>query len=126
MPLVVVFLVTAISILIFRHTLAAYGFSWEVLSGGNLFLYVITVVSLHLLSKGMGAENTAAFMRNAYSGIMLKLFACAGAAFIYILTAGKDINKPALFACMGLYIVYTWIEMKVVLKQNTSRQNDKN
>lgn len=125
MPLVVVFLITAILILIFRNALEQLGFSWEVLSGGNLFLYIITVISLHLLVKGMDAQNTAAFMRNAYSGIMLKLFACAGAAFIYILVAGKEINKPALFGCMGLYIIYTYIEISTILKQNSVKRNGK-
>ena len=63
------------------------------------------------------------FLRKAYSGILLKLFACAAAAFIYILAAGDNLNKSALFICMGLYLVYTFIEIRVILKQSQHKKN---
>lgn len=122
LPLVVLFLIAGILVLVFRESLENKGVDWQVVSGGNLFLYLVTVVSVHMLNKGMVAKNTAAFLRNAYTGIMIKLFACAGAAFIYILAAGKNLNKPALFCCMGLYLLYSFIEFRMILKQaNTSR-----
>ena len=122
-PLVIIFLIIGGLILVFRDSLEQHGFDWQVLSGGNLFVYLVTVVSMHLLSKGLHAQNTQVFMRNAYSGIMVKLFACAAAAFIYIFVSGKNINKPALFACMGLYLVYTFVELKVILKQSNAKKN---
>ncbi|MBD0293586.1 MAG: hypothetical protein ICV84_00060, partial [Flavisolibacter sp.] len=45
------------------------------------------------------------------------------AAFIYIATFRKDLNKPALCTLMGLYLVYTFIEVSLLtktLKQNTN------
>lgn len=125
-PLVVVFLIIGALILVFRTSLSQYGVDWQVLSGGNIFVYAITMISMHLLTKGMTAETTPAFLRNAYGGIMFKLFACAGAAFIYILASGKNLNKPALFASMLLYIVYTFIELSVIMKQSNARKNVKN
>jgi hypothetical protein len=125
-PLVIVFLISAALILVFRDTLTLHGFDWQVLSGGNLFIYVITVVSMHLLSKGLSAANTNAFLRNAYGGIMFKLFGCAAAAFIYILASGKNINRPSLFACMFLYLIYTFIELSVIMKQSNAKKNVKN
>ncbi len=125
-PLVIVFLVSGMLILIFRNTLNGVGFDWQVLSGGNLFVYLITVVSMHLLSKGLTASNTHAFLRNAYSGIMLKMFTCAAAVFIYVVVAGKSFNKQSLFACMGLYLIYTYLEFAGILKQSKERKNGKN
>jgi hypothetical protein len=125
-PLVIIFLIVGILIFIFRDLLEQHGFSWQVLSGGNLFIYLVTVISMHLLSKGLHAENTQLFIRNAYGGIMIKLFASAAAAFIYILAAGKNLNKPALFACMGLYLLYTLVELSVIMKQSNARKNVKN
>lgn len=122
-PLVIAFLVIGALILIFRHQLQARGVDWEVLSGGNLFIYVITIVSMHLLNKGMNAEHTQAFLRHAYSGILLKLFACAIAAFIYIAASGDNFNKKALLISMILYLVYSFIEMRVVLKQSKGNKN---
>lgn len=122
-PLVIVFLSTAVLILVFRNSLTAAGFDWQVLSGGNLFIYLVTVVSMHLLNKGLQAPNTPTFLHNAYSGIMLKMFACALAVFIYVFIAGKSFNKASLFACMGLYIVYTYLEFSGIMKQHKERKN---
>jgi len=125
-PLVFVFLIIGALVLVFRNFLAQHGFDWQLLSGGNLFLYIITVVSMHMLTKGLRATNTHAFLRNAYTGVLIKLFACAGAAFIYILASGKNLNKPALFACMGLYLVYSFVEMSVLMKQSNRKKNVEN
>jgi hypothetical protein len=125
-PLVIIFLVIGAAIFILRNTLQQQGIDWQVVMGGNVFIYVITIISIHLLSKGLHADNTNAFLRNAYSGILLKLMACAGAAFIYILASGDRLNKPGLFVCMGLYLVYSFVEMSVIMKQSNHRKNVKN
>lgn len=122
-PLVILFLVIAVAILIFRNFLQSNGIDWQVVSGGNLIIYIITIVSLHLLSKGLMAENTPKFLGNAFGGILLKLMACAIAAFIYIFIARKDINKAGLFVCMGLYLVYSFVEMKIIMKQSKEINN---
>jgi hypothetical protein len=124
-PLVIVFIITAGLIFIFRGFLETRGFDWLVLSGGNLFVYLVTAVSMHMLSRGLNAPETNAFLRNAYGGIMVKLFACAGAAFIYILLSGKNLNKPALFACMFLYLVYTFVELSLIMKYSNAKKNGK-
>lgn len=125
-PLVIVFLITAALIFILRQFLEAHGFDWQVLSGGNLFIFLVTAVSMHMLGKGLNATETNSFLRNAYGGILVKLFACAGAAFVYILVAGKNLNKPALFASMFLYLVYTFAELSVIMKQSNAKKNVKN
>lgn len=125
-PLVTVFFITAALIFIFRQFLELHGFDLQVLNGGNLFVFLVTAVSMYMLTKGLHAPNTNAFLRNAYGGILVKLFASAGAAFIYILVAGKNLNKPALFASMFLYLVYTFAELSVVIKQSNAKKNVKN
>jgi hypothetical protein len=42
-PLVVVFLVFGSLILVLREYLALHGYNWQVLSGGNLFIYLIPI-----------------------------------------------------------------------------------
>ncbi|MDQ6814419.1 MAG: hypothetical protein M3040_11825 [Bacteroidota bacterium] len=123
LPLVIIFLVIGGLILIFRNLLRVHGCDWQVLSGANVFIYLVTVVSMQLLSKGLDAEKTQVFLRNAYSGVMVKLFACAAAAFIYILISGKNLNKPALFGSMGLYLVYTFAELSIIMKKSNAKKN---
>jgi len=104
--------------LICRNFLQANGVDWQVVSGGNLLIYLITIASLHLLTKGLTAPNTPRFLGNAFGGILLKLMVCAIAAFIYIFMVRKAVNKPALFICMGLYLVYSFVEMRIILKHS--------
>ena len=125
-PLVIAFLVFGAMILIFREDLVLHSYDWQVLSGGNLFIYLITVVSMHMLSKGLHAANTNAFLRNAYGGILFKLFGCAAAAFIYILASGNNLSKRSLITCMFLYLVYTFIELYIIMKQSNAKKNVKN
>lgn len=125
-PLVIVFIITAALIFIFRQFLELHGFDWQVLSGGNIFIYIVTALSMHLLGKGMNAADTHAFLRNAYSAVLMKLFAFAAAAFMYILLSGKNLNKPALFASMALYLIYTFVELSVIMKHSNAKKNVKN
>ena len=54
---------------------------------------------------------------------MIKFFICAIAAFVYIMAAKKNVNKPGLFICMGLYIVYTSLEISSVMKLLKQKKN---
>lgn len=93
-----------------------------VLIGGNLLLFAITFMSFVLALRGLKSPNPHHFTRAVFSSIILKLFICMIAAFIYISTYQSNLNKPALFGCMGLYLVYTFLEVSIlmkVLKSNT-------
>jgi hypothetical protein len=126
MPLVFVFLAIGSVVLIFRKFLDHNGIDWEVVSGGNLVIYLITIVSLHMLTKGLDAVSTHAFLRSAYSGILLKLVTCAVAAFIYIAIAKQKVNKPSIFIMMALYLLYTFVEMRIVMKHSKRKPNVEN
>lgn len=123
-PLVTIFLVTAGLILVFRNILQQHGFDWHVMSGGNLLIYAVTVLSMHFLSKGLTASTTAGFLQHTYSSILLKLFVVAIAAFIYLYTAKGHISKRALLACMALYILYTFVERRIILKHSKEKKNE--
>jgi len=123
LPLVFVFLALGATILLLRNNLEEKGVDWQVLTGGNLVVYIITIISMQLITKGLNAKSTHAFLRNAYSGILVKLLACAAAAFIYILVAGKNLNKPALFICKGFYLVYSAVEMSLIMKLSKQNKN---
>ena len=122
-PAIIIFILLTALFISAKNFLIKKGFDQDVLIMGNLFLFFITALSFWLMSNGLKAKNTAAFLRGVYSGIMLKLFGCMVAAFIYIMTFKKNVNKPALFFCMGLYIVYTFIEVKALMKLSSAKKN---
>ena len=95
----------------------------NVLIAGNILLFVITIISFLLAQKGIKNANAHAFIRSIIGGIMIKLFVAIIAAFIYISIFKKEINKPALFTCMVLYLVYTFLEVSLLnrlLKQKAN------
>ena len=90
---------------------------YRVLIGGNGLLFVIGMVSLKMNTGALNHQNTQGFLKLVYGAFLLKFFVLAVAAFIYIAIFKKAINKPGLFGCFGLYFIYTFIEMRSVLKQ---------
>jgi hypothetical protein len=45
------------------------------------------------------------------------------AAFIYIMLAKKNVNKPALGVCAGLYIIYTVLETTRLTRLLRTKKN---
>ncbi|MGZ3837531.1 MAG: hypothetical protein ACXVKI_07455 [Flavisolibacter sp.] len=115
-PLVLFFIALNGFFLTARHLLERWGVDQDVVVIGNLLLFLITLLSFSLGLKGLKNPNPHAFVRSVYSGMMLKLFVCIIAAFIYIALYRSTLNKPALFTCMGLYLVYTFAEVSILMK----------
>ncbi|MDQ3276898.1 MAG: hypothetical protein M3Q06_01140 [Bacteroidota bacterium] len=96
--------------------MSEWNVSQNLLIGGNLFLFAVTFISYLIARRGLQSENTNAFIRSIYSSILFKLFICLIAAFIYIAVQRKELNKPAFFTCMGLYLVYTFLEVSILTR----------
>jgi Ca2+/Na+ antiporter len=99
------------------------GFDQGVLIIGNLILFAATLVSFVFAKQGLRSQNPQAFVRSVYASIMIKLFICVIAALIYIFLFRKNVNRPALFTCMGLYLVYTFVEVSVLTKLLKEKKN---
>ena len=114
-PLILVFILVNAFFISGKNMLQRWGADRDVLLIGNLILFAITLFSYWMAQRSLKSSNPHAFVRGIYSGMMMKLFTCAIAAFIYIATTAQ-LNKPALFTLMGLYLVYTFIEVSVLTK----------
>jgi hypothetical protein len=51
-----------------------------------------------------------------YGGMFAKMLICLFAALIYIMIAKKGVSKGAIFGCMFLYFVYTFVEISIIMK----------
>lgn len=107
----------------FRSRWAAWGVDQDVLIIGNLFLFVVTLVSFFITKRGLKHQNPHVFTRSVMGSIMAKMFLCIIAAFIYISTYKKELNKPALFICMGLYLAYTFLEVSALTRLLRTKPN---
>lgn len=124
LPIVVIFVILNGFFIAGKTMLARWGVDQEVVIIGNLLLFVISIVSFLLGLRGLKNPNPHAFVRSVYTSMMLKLFICIIAAFIYISMYRDNINKPALFTCMGLYLLYTFVEVSILTKLLKGKTNE--
>jgi len=122
-PIIFFFLAFNALFLAAKSFLERNGFDQSVLIVGNLVIFLATVLSFLFARRGLTVKNPHAFVRSVYLSIMIKLFVCVIAALIYIFIFKNSLNKPALFTCMGLYLVYTLIEVSVLTKMLKENKN---
>lgn len=123
MPAIILFLALNAAFLIFGSRWKDAGFDTDVLILGNLILFAVTFLTYWMGSKGLTTKNNHAFFRSVYGSFMIKLIVFAGAALIYITRFKEQLNKPALFFCMGLYLVYTFFEVSGLMKLSKLRKH---
>ncbi len=98
-----------------KSRLVAWGFNMDVLILGNTFLFFLSIFTYFLHRKAIKAARTPEFLKYFYMAFLLKFFLTIALVVVYALVAAA-INKPAILACMGLYLVYTFIETRLLLK----------
>jgi len=123
LPIIIFFILLNALFLAGKNSLDRSGFDQSVLIIGNLVLFAATLISFLFARHGLKSENPQAFVRSVYMSIMIKLFISVIAALIYIFLFRKNLNRPALFACMGLYLVYTFIEVSVLTRMLKEKKN---
>ena len=122
-PAIMIFLILNSGFLLLMKRLENWGFDYSVLVFGNIIVFGTSLLSYWMAVRGLTTKNNHAFFRWVYGSIMLKLFLLAGVAFVYIMINKKEVNKPGLFFCMGLYVVYTFIEVSGLMKVNKQKTN---
>ena len=122
-PLILIFIVLNGLFIAGKSVLNRWGIDQEVVIIGNLILFAISVCSFLLSRRSLNSDKPNVFVRAMYANVMIKLFVCIAAAFIYFTMAKPNINKPGLFVCMGLYVVYTFIEVASLTKLLRKKKN---
>lgn len=124
-PIILAFIILNALILIFRSFLEKAGFDNDLLIIANLFFFILSIAALFLQYKGLRSDNANVFIRGVYSAILLKLFICIIVVTAYAFIKSKSINKPSIFFSMGLYIIYTSIEVAALMKAAKGKSNAK-
>jgi hypothetical protein len=123
MPVIVLFVVLNALFLTGKNFLERNGFDQGVLIVGNLILFAVTLLSFWVSLRTLKSADPNKFVRGAMINTMLKLFICAIAAFVYIFSFRDQLNKPALFTCVGLYFIYTFFEVSILTRILKGKKN---
>lgn len=123
MPILLIFVVTN-GVFISSDALSSrWNIDGDLVIIGNLVLFLATGISFLLYYKAMHNNNVQAFLRLIYGGMFLKMMICLFTAFIYIIMAGKAVNKGGIIVCLFLYLVYSFVEIVLLFKQSRQRKN---
>src|SRR4051812_12706787 len=122
-PMLVIFVLLNAFFISARGWLEKKGVDQEVLIVGNLIVFAILLLSFFITQRSLTADNPNAFVRAVYGSFIIKFFVLAIAAFVYIMITKEKVNKPALISCMGLYLVYTFLEISALLRLLKERKN---
>lgn len=122
-PILLTFVILNGLFIALRSTLQRWETDQSVLIMGNLLIFVIILVSFFLLYRAIQSPNPQVFVRAMYGSFLVKFFLLAIAAFVYIQVTKKDVNKQALFACVGLYFLYTFMEISALMKLLKQKRN---
>lgn len=118
LPLVVLMLLVNVLAVMLNSSLQQKQIDGLVVVCANTLLFIICASSLYMQVKSMNNSNPHAMVRGVMGSVVLKLFVLGTAAFIYLYAAGENKSVNALFISMGLYIVYTWLEVRIAMRLN--------
>lgn len=122
-PVVLLFILLNGFFIVGKNWLVNKGVDHEVLIVGNLILFVATILSFYIYQRSLNSPNPQASVRGMFGSFMVKFFLCLIAAFIYIMVEQKEVNKPAIIICLGLYIIYTIAEVSALQKLVKQKKN---
>jgi len=122
-PVALVFIVINAFLIAGKSLLQGYGADRNVLIIGNTVIFLVTFISYIMHVRALNKSTSLGFVNAVYGGMLMKMFVCLIAAFIYIVSAKKGVNKPALFGCMFLYLLYTFLETRISTRLNRMKKD---
>ncbi|MBK6938415.1 MAG: hypothetical protein IPH18_17340 [Chitinophagaceae bacterium] len=115
-PMLIVFAVLSVFFITGKNWLLKNDIDPALVIIGNLVLFAVSMAAYFITQKSFRSSNQYAFIRAVNGSFIIKFMVIVFAAFIYFWMAGKEVNKPGLFVCAALYIVYTAVETRALMK----------
>ena len=122
-PLFFVFLLVNTGLFSSRSLLSKWNISTDVIIIGNIILFIATAVSFYFYYRSFSDNRAQGFLRMIYAGMFIKMMVCLVSSFLYIMIAGKEVNKGGIVICMGLYLLYTILEVVILMKASKQKKN---
>lgn len=115
LPFVLVFVIINLIAIGFPALMKSWHIDPWVVVGANTILFLISLYNVWQHLKVVQQNNPHAMVRGVMGSTVLKLFVLGTAAFLYLYNAGEQKNINGLFIGMGLYILYTWMDVRIAL-----------
>lgn len=109
-----------------RQLLDKWGINADVALTGNLILFLATAISYYFYFRSFQNDRPQVFMKFVYAGMVVKMLICLFAAVLYIMIAGKQVNKGGVILSMAFYVVYSALEIVILLRLSRQIKQQRN
>ena len=120
-PLLLIFLIICILVFTSFKFLYAHYIDAYILLFSNLFLLLMSLISVKIQEKGFKNKNPNFFIRSVIGSMMMKMFAIVTVIVIYVFSSGANFNKRAVFISLIFYLFYLATEVFTVMKMNKKK-----
>jgi hypothetical protein len=114
-PILILFVFVNLIGMSFYSNFSKSGLDADILLVGNLFVFIITIFSFWMMLRGLKAKSTTAFLSSIYGSFIIKLVISGLLTVAYAKLKGAEMNTPAIFSSLFLYLIYTFLEVKGLL-----------
>lgn len=122
-PVAFIWIIATILLMIFRGWLQDMNVDVFFIMIANVLVFLLTWAGFRIVSSRASASNVHAFMRGVFTSFLLKMFVIVTALFIFI-SLYKEVNKAAILISMGLYLVYSAVEVFQLMKMVRNQKNE--
>ncbi len=118
LPLFFLFVIVNSMVLWYQKELDTRKIDAMVVFASNCLLFILSVLSLAMHTKPADKKNPNAAIRGVLAATLLKLLVLGAAALAYLFFAGPGRSVYGVFAGMLLYVLYSFLEVRIASKPN--------
>jgi len=125
MPFFALFTVVNIVFIFWADKWDAFKINHIVIVFGNSLLFLLTMLSLWLHLKAIKHKNPNVLFRSVLMSTFIKIIIMGIGVLLYVSYIPKENrSRLAVIAVMVLYLLYSMIEVKTILKKNKKNTTD--
>ena len=111
LPILFIFVLANAILLTANSFYPEYIVKFEFVMAVNLMLFMMSIFNFNRIRK-IDFNNPRSVVNSVMIGTLLKMVIFAGAALAYATQKKAPIGMPSLLSSMGLYLIYTWLEIR--------------
>ena len=121
LPLLLVFIICNGFFISAKTLLAKWGIDNGVLIIANSLFLLLALITFFVQQKALQNKNPNVFVRSVMAGMMIKMFTCIIAIFVYWFVMKDKFSKASVVAAMLVYLIYLVVEVRMITKLNRQK-----
>ena len=121
LPLLLVFIICNGFFISAKTLLAKWGIDNGVLIIANSLFLLLALITFFVQQKALQNKNPNVFVRSVMAGMMIKMFSCIIAIFVYWFVMKDKFSKASVAAAMLVYLIYLVVEVMMITKLNRQK-----